>query len=535
MFYSEVPSILSGSPGAPIARASIGGREMPVVRQGLSSCVFLALMTMCCAGLAETRGRCEELRQLRLPDVELSRSRSIGERDDLPAFCEVEGRIVKRVRFVLRMPATDWNGKFVVAGCGGFCGSLNPDKPGYSNSINGALRLGFAAIQTDGGHEAESWDTDWAIGDREALSLYAGQWMPLAVEAGRTLLQSFYGPAPRRVYFSGCSNGGRLGMYAAQRYPQLFDGIAAGGGIFDLTGNSGIHGLWLLQSTRDARGHAVIDRDKLPLLAAQVMAQCDDLDGVNDDVVSRPERCAPQLDTLACDGPEGQTCFTIAEIAAIRRLYQGATANGEPLFPGIPPGSESLWSTWIVGTDAQPAWGERAAEGYLRLAYGIPTAAAFHPHDYVLADEVDRLKQLAPVLDATDPDLRAFADAGGKLFYYHGLADPLILEGRVREYYRDAVAVTGETALTATARFFMVPGHGHCWEKPGQVADDFDPLVVIDRWVESAEAPDRVIAGYRGSGPERSQILCPYPQVADAKVGSPGKAAEYRCEETWTQ
>jgi len=502
---------------------------MPKSRYGLLPCVFLGLMTTCCAGLADARGRCEELLHIALPNVELARSQPISQRDDLPAFCEVEGTIVKRLRFVLRMPSGGWSGKFVVAGCGGFCGSLAPDKPGYSNSINEALRLGYAAIQTDGGHEAQSWDTDWAIGDKEALDLYAGHWMPLAVEAGRSLTRSYYGREPRRTYFSGCSNGGRLGMYAAQRYPHLFDGIAAGGGIFDLTGNSGIHGLWLLQSTRDAEGHAVIDRDKLPLLARHVMTQCDQLDGVADGVVSRPAGCAPRLDALRCDGAGENGCFTGAEITAIRRLYQGATVNGEQLFPGIPPGSESLWSTWIVGTDDQPAWGERAAEGYLRLAYGVPSSEAFHPHDYVLADEVDRLRRLAPVLDATDPDLRALANAGGKLFYYHGLADPLILEGRVRQYYRDAAALMGETALADTARFFMVPGQGHCWEKPGQVADDFNPLVVIDRWVESGRAPNEIIAGYTGGDQPRAQTLCPYPQIAAYRGGDAREAGSYRC------
>ena len=47
-----------------------------------------------------------------------------------PRSARLQGEIDGRVGFVLRLPARGWNGKFVVAGCGGFCGSLVPDKPG---------------------------------------------------------------------------------------------------------------------------------------------------------------------------------------------------------------------------------------------------------------------------------------------------------------------------------------------------------------------------------------------------------------------
>lgn len=125
-------------------------------------------------------------------DAVLTQTQWVADREDLPVFCEVEGTIVRRIKFALRMPGENWNGKFVVAGCGGFCGSLLPDKPGHSNSINEALKLGFAAITTDGGHEAPSWDTDWAMSDPPALDLYAGAWMPLAVAVGRELPQEIF-------------------------------------------------------------------------------------------------------------------------------------------------------------------------------------------------------------------------------------------------------------------------------------------------------------------------------------------------------
>lgn len=502
---------------------------MPVYR---ALAIVLAALAVCSPGFAGTDQQCAALKVLSIAQTRLVASALVSDREDLPAFCQVEGSIIDRVGFVMRLPASGWNGKFAVAGCGGFCGSLRPDKPGYSNSMNESLKSGYAVIQTDGGHKAESWDTDWAIDDPQALELYAGAWMPLAVATGRSLVEAYYSAAPGRTYFSGCSNGGRLGMYAAQRYPALFDGIAAGGGIFDLTGNSGVHGLWLLQSTRDGQGKAVIKRAKLPLLAAHVKDQCDGLDGVDDGVVSRPELCRPELEALECGGEAGGSCLSSSELVAVKRLYQGATVGGQQVFPGLPPGSESLWSIWVVGTDEEWAWGERAAEGNLRLTYGIPSSQPFNPHDYDLAAEMDNLQRYAPVVNATDPDLSGLAKAGGRLFYYHGLADPLILEGRVRQYYSEAVTVTGKEKLNQVARFVMVPGQGHCWEKPGQVADDFNPLVVIDHWVETGQAPAYVIAERKGADPSsrRSRKLCPYPQVAEFQKGDTDQAENFACK-----
>ena len=521
----------------PVSGAPEGARFFPVAPLRALLTVFVAMVSLAAAGTegpaaigGDPPSRCLALGGAAFPGTVLGSVSMVADRPELPHFCQVEGRIAGRVGFIMRLPVDGWNGKFAVAGCGGFCGSLRPDKPGHSNSINESLKLGYAAIQTDGGHQAESWDTDWAIGDERALALYAGAWMPLAVATGHALVEAYYASAPRRTYFSGCSNGGRLGLFAAQRYPELFDGIAAGGAIFDLTGNSGVHGLWLLQTTRDERGRAVIDQAKLPILAQHVMRQCDALDGVADGVVSRPALCRPELEALQCGGDETARCFTAIELAAVRRLYQGATVDGKQLFPGIPPGSERLWSSWIVGTDETRAWGERAAEGTLRLTYAIPRDQPFNPHAYDLGQELAKLRQLTPILDAIDPDLSGLERAGGKLFYYHGLADPLILEGRVRQFYADVVAAVGEQRLRHFARFVLVPGQGHCWEQPGQVADDFNPLLVIDRWVESGQAPDEVIAGYSGEGAPRSAKLCPYPHFARFQGGDAASAESYRCQ-----
>ena len=42
--------------------------------------------------------------------------------------------------------------------------------------------------------------------------------------AAKRIIETYYGAAPKKSYFSGCTNGGREGLLLAQRYPTDFNG-----------------------------------------------------------------------------------------------------------------------------------------------------------------------------------------------------------------------------------------------------------------------------------------------------------------------
>ena len=151
------------------------------------------------------------------------------DREDLPGFCQLQGSIEPSIGFEARLPLADWNGKYYQSGCGGYCGMVLPDKPGYANTINEALKRGYATITTDAGHQATIGDPSWAKDNPEAVELYGHRAIALTHRAGTGLTRAFYGREPSREYFGGCSNGGRMAAMAAQRYPDLFDGILGGG------------------------------------------------------------------------------------------------------------------------------------------------------------------------------------------------------------------------------------------------------------------------------------------------------------------
>jgi feruloyl esterase len=146
-------------------------------------------------------------------------------------------------------------------------------------------------------------------------------------------------------------------------------------------------------------------------------------------------------------------------------------------------------------------------------------------------------RQVGSIVNSVDPNLAAFRAHGGKLLQYHGWNDPLISPYNSIDYYEAVVGKIGASKTHAAAladvqtfhRLFMVPGMNHC--RGGDGTDSFDGLDALTRWVEKAEAPQRLIASKLADGKAiRSRPLCPYPQVARySGSGSTDDATNFAC------
>ena len=129
------------------------------------------------------------------------------------------------------------------------------------------------------------------------------------------------------------------------------------------------------------------------------------------------------------------------------------------------------------------------------------------------------------------PDLSAFKAAGGKLIQYHGLADPVVPPRESIDFYERVIAEAGGlNQAQSFARLFMAPGVGHCGGGSGP--NTFDMFGELVKWVESGQAPDRIIAARaQNNQTVRTRPLCMYPSVAVYMgTGSTEDARSFVCE-----
>jgi feruloyl esterase len=441
---------------------------------------------------------------------------------DMPAYCRVRGTIRPTIGFEMRLPLSGWNGNYYVSGCGGYCGVLTTETPGWANGIVDPVKRGYAAIHTDSGHPGPSQGyADWAPGNRQALELYAHGWLPLAHRAGLGMVRAYYGREARYRYFVGCSNGGRMALMAAQRYPRLFHGIISGCPVADLVNSGGAFGAWKLKTNRDAESPVLSPafNRKLPALIAAVNAQCDAKDGALDGLVAQPFACRIDLTRLpACSaGEPSDTCFTNEEKQVIGQWYQGPLdSKGRSLFHGMPVGSEQYWRVWYL-QDPSKAVGTQLADGFTRQIVHDPRYPGFSASNFDFDRDPARLARDFGFLNATNPDLSTFRAAGGKLLMWHGQADPLVVPQQSVAYYQSVQKRMGGTAkVQQFFRFFLAPGLGHCWEAPSASApEDFDPMTAIADWVERGKAPKQIVArpsARQGKGLRIAEVRYrPYP------------------------
>jgi feruloyl esterase len=104
---------------------------------------------------------CASLANLKIENTNLLSAVEVPASGDLPAHCRVLGFVRPAINFEVRLPLQSWNGKFYMAGCGGFCGTLDSDRPGFTNAMNFGLRRNYAVSTMDSGH----WGTSvWTVG-----------------------------------------------------------------------------------------------------------------------------------------------------------------------------------------------------------------------------------------------------------------------------------------------------------------------------------------------------------------------------------
>lgn len=522
---------------------------------------------------------------LHMNNVQVTKAVLVTKDRFYPAYCLLQGKVNQRtgvdgkkyaIGFEMRMPIA-WNGRFLHQANGGNDGAVVPAEGGPSNPGElgriSALARGFAVLSTDSGHDGNdptNAESGLAAGnvfglDPQARDDYGytanGTMAPIA----KTIIEKFYGIGPAYSYMFGCSNGGRHGLVAASRYPDLYDGILAGDPGFDLP-KAAVQHAWDVQSFQiaDPDIRKSFSRDDMKLVAAKVVESCDALDGLKDGIVENVRQCQKtfKLSDLKCTGEKNATCLTANQITALERSMGGPkNSAGTQLYSDWPYDGGmggGNWRLWKLES-AVPPWKNYPLIGIMgagSLSYIFttpPTKTTGDPDALVNSLSKFNFDTDAPKIFATDatfkesamdlmappdvadPKLAEFNAKGRKLIVYHGQSDPVFSVNDTIQWYEKLASNNGGDA-GSFARLFVIPGMTHC--SGGPATDQFDALSALMTWVEAGQAPDQIIASVSATSPEipaewsktRTRPLCVWPKIAKYKDGDKEKAESFQCE-----
>ena len=436
----------------------------------------------------------------------------------VPAFCRVTLKLTPSsdsdIRVEIWLPQVGWNRKLQSSGNGGLGGEI--PYPALAASV----KAGYTAAGTDGGHVGGN--ADFVAGHPEKLVDFGHRAIHEMTVAAKAIVTARYDAHPKRAYFNSCSTGGRQALIEAQRYPDDFDGIAAGDPSWDQMRLYAAR-VWL-NTYVNRTAAAVIPAGKYPMIHKAVLEKCDGVDGVMDGVIEDPTKCAFDFSTLACSGADRADCLTKDQVETANAMTRPIRdpKSGPVLHPGrYYPGSELGW-----GGVAGPTPSGESHEGMRKIVF----TPAWDYHTIKVPDDVERaVKADKGLLYGGDPDVSRFFKRGGKLLIYHGWADPLVSPDTSLLMFKRISDTAGSAAANSLA-LFMVPGMGHCQGGPG--TDVFDKVAALDQWVGTGKKPQSIEARHMTAGiVDRTRPLCAYPTTAHYNgTGSTDDAKNFRCQ-----
>jgi len=130
---------------------------------------------------------CEALSGLRIDDTNVLSAVVVPARDEVPEHCRILGYVRPAINFEVVLPINDWNGKYLMRGCGGFCGNLGSNQDGLGRR--------YAASTMDSGHWGEwVFDGRWAYHNRVAEVDWGHRAVHETARVAKTLIEAFYDP-----------------------------------------------------------------------------------------------------------------------------------------------------------------------------------------------------------------------------------------------------------------------------------------------------------------------------------------------------
>jgi len=285
-------------------------------------------------------------------------------------------------------------------------------------------------------------------------------------------------------------------------------------------------GVVMNNSSMQRTSGAYIPPEKYPAVHEAVLQACDGLDGVKDGILENPLACQFDPKVLQCKaGEDTVSCLTPAQVQSAKAIYAPARdpKTGKVLTGGLMPGTELQW-----GTLYSPQGYGNAIEA---MKYIAMKDAAWDPATFNAATDVEKAQKADPdgILKSDNPNIKAFFDHGGKLLMYQGFADPQVTSDNAIRYHQAVLDKVGKHVEGRSIELFMIPGMYHCQGGPG--TDTFDKAAVLDAWVTTGKAPDRIVASHRTDGKvDRTRPLCVFPKVAKWNgSGSADEAQNFVC------
>ncbi len=524
--------------------------------------------------------RCQALLTEVPENVDIKVAMHAPNKDVRSPFCLVSGVMAQRlgangkfysIQFELRLPSY-WQGRFAYQFNEGSDGVVKPALGSITGLLPSqyAVNQGFAVVSSNGGHEAKAFLEKGLIRnvaftrDEEGRRDYAYAEVKKLNPIARSLVESYYQLPIKYSYGIGQSNGGRLAMVAATRFPSMFDGLLVGSPGFNAP-KAALQHAWDVQtlySVNDNISQALTKQD-LDFFSRKILNQCDALDGINDDMIFAIDACQATFKptSLICKSNLDRDCLPLNKVAAIIKMFKGPhNSKNQALYTSWVYDSgirSSNWRTWKLESNRSD-WDHKSAGvvmGALSLAnmYTTPltpiTPDVYSFEKYLLAFNFDkdaqkiyvRNKQFpnSPMFlmtppDAVKPKLVHFKQKGGKMMIFHGNSDPVFsVKDTVRWYDFLDFGLVGRAQ--EFVKFYRIPGMPH--GQGGASVDQFNMLQPLVDWVEKSKMPREIIASTRLDNPEitsrmvgLTRPLCPYPAYARYGSGDLKKAQSFYCQ-----